>query len=165
MLLKNIEFPIFMIGNYKRLWSENHILYLQSHSDIIYKLDNKNLAGDTLAKRRMRIPKKERYNFIKTFFTISQLIKSGKKTFLDNKGRLAHYKKSKRVSLLYREILSSKPIEGKGFLIKVKNITTVFTISNAVYNDQKYIGLLNIGGGYLVYELGEERKPDTWRKI
>lgn len=165
MLLKNIEFPIFIIGSHKRIWRENNILYLESQSDIIYKLDNKNLPGDTLAKRRFRIDKKERYNFVATYFTIAQLIKSGKKLFLDNTGKLTHYRKDRRVNLIYREIISKKPIEGKGYLVKIKGISTAFTISSLVLQNYKYIGLLSINGGYLIYELCDERKPDTWRKI
>lgn len=165
MLLKNVEFPIFIIGSHKRLWSENNILYLESERDIIYKLDNKNLSGRTLAERRLKISKEQRYRFTKTCFTIAQLIKSGKKLFLDNTGRLVRYRKDRRVNLIYRPIISTKPIEGKGMLVRVKGISTIFTISNFVFNQSKYIGLLVINDGYLVYELSEERKPDTWRKI
>lgn len=165
MLLKNVEFPIFVIGSHKRLWSENNILYLESDRDIIYKLDNKNLSGRTLAERRLKINKEQRYKFTKTCFTIAQLIKSGKKLFLDNTGRLVKYRKDRRVNLIYRPIISAKPIEGKGMLVKVRGISTVFTISNFVFKQSKYIGLLVINDGYLVYELSDERKPDTWRKI
>ena len=165
MLLKNIEFPVFAIGGYSKLWSENNILYLKSESDIIYKLDNKNLPERTLGKRRLRIPKKERYKFVGTYFSIAQLIKSGKKLIIDNSGKLIKYNKDRRTSLIYRPIISTKLVEGEGVLIYAKGISTPFLVSAFLFKDQGYIGLLNINDGYLVYELSYERKPDTWRKI
>lgn len=165
MLLKNIKFPVFAVGHYAKLWSENNILYLESESGIIYKLDNKNLQGSTLGLRRLRIDKKERYRFIGTYFTIAQLIKSGKKLIIDNSGKLIKYIKNKRTPLIYRPITKRKLIEGKGILIYAKNIPNPFLVSAYIYKDQNYVGLLNINDGYLLYELSYERKPDTWRKI
>jgi len=165
MLLKGINFPIFAIGSHARLWYENSVLFLKSESGIIYKVDNKNLPYDTLAKRRRKIPKKERYNFIGTYFTFAQLVKSNKKLFVDSSGKLFKYKKDRRVSLIYKKIIGFKRIEGEGFLIFVKGITTPFLVSALVYNFEKYIGLLIIDGGYLIYEFTKEQKPNTWRKI
>ena len=165
MLLTNIKFPIFIIGTYKRIWKEDNILYIESTSDIIYKLDNSNLPYDTLGKRRLHIPKKERYRFTNTFFTIGQLIKSGKKLFIDNTGKLIKYRKDRRVNLIYREIKKTKFVEGKGVLCYIKNISVPILISNYIYNDEKFIGLLSIDDGYLLYELSDYRKPDTWRKV
>lgn len=165
MLSKNIKFPIFVIGTYAKLWSENNVLFLKSESGIIYKVDNKNLPYKKLSQRRFKIPKKERYNFIATFFNYAQLIKSGKKLFIDSEGKLFKYKKDRRVSLVYKEIIKRKNVEGKGFLLYVKGLTTPFTVSALIYNFEKYIGLLVIDDGYLIYEFSNEKKPNTWRKV
>ena len=165
MLLKNIKFPVYSIGGHSKIWSENNVLFLESESGIIYKMDNKNLPFDTLGKRRLRISKKERYRFTGTYFTIAQLVKSNKKLFIDNEGKLINYKKNRRVNLIYREIIKKKLVEGKGILLYVKGISVPFLVSNFIYNGEAYLGLLNISDGYLIYELSEERKPDSWRKI
>lgn len=165
MLLKDIKFPIFAIGSYSKFWSENNILYLQSDSDIIYKIDNKNLPFETIGKRRLFIKQKERYKFVGTYFTIAQMVRSNKKLFVDSNGKVIKYKKTQRVPLIYREIISRKSIEGKGYLIRVKGITAPFLLSASIYNCQKFIGLLNYNDDYLIYELSNEKKADTWRKI
>lgn len=165
MLLKNIKFPIYSIGGYAKIWSENNVLFLESDSGIIYKMDNKNLPFDTIGKRRLRIPKKERYKFTGAYFTIAQLIKSNKKLFIDNEGNIIKYKKNRRVPLIYRKIIKKKLVEGKGVLLYIKGISSHFLVSNFIYNGEAYIGLLNISDGYLIYELSKERKPDSWRKI
>ena len=165
MLSKDIKFPIFIIGSHSRLWTENNILFLKSESGIIYKVDNKNLPYEKLSQRRAKIQKKERYNFIATIFTYAQLIKSGKKLFIDSSGKLFKYRKDRRVSLIYKEIKRIKRIEGKGFLLYVKGVSSPFTVSSLIYNFERYIGLLLIDGGYLVYEFSEEEKKSTWRKI
>lgn len=165
MHLKDIEFPVFAIGSYEKLWEENLILYLKSGYDIIYTVDNKNLAGDTVSKRRLRIPKKERYTFRGTFFNIYQMINSGKKVFVDNNGRLFKYSKSTKVELLYREIKRVKRVENVGYLLYIDKIPTPITVPVLFYTRQKYAGLLNYKGSYILYELTDEKKADTWRKI
>lgn len=165
MLLRNIKFPVYSIGGHARLWLENNVLFLESDSGIIYKMDNKNLPFDTIGKRRLRISKKERYKFTGTYFTIAQLVKSNKKLFIDNEGNIINYKKNRRVPLIYRQIIKKKLVEGKGILLYAKGISSPFLVSSFVYRGETYLGLLNISDGYLIYELSEERKADSWRKI
>lgn len=165
MHLKDIEFPVFAIGSYEKLWEENLILYLKSGYDIIYKVDNKNLAGDTVGKRRLRIPKNERYNFRGTFFTIYQMINSGKKVFIDNRGKVFRYNKSTKVDLIYREIKKIKRVEDEGYLIYANKVPVPIKVPVILFERQKYIGLLNYKGSYILYELTDEQKADTWRKI
>jgi hemin uptake protein HemP len=165
MQLKNISFPLFAIGSYKRLWEENLILYLESHNDIIYIVDNKNFAEKTIGKRRLRIPKKDRYKFIGTVFNLDQLLQSKRKIFIDNKGVLFKYKKTKRAELIYREIKKVKRVEDEGILVYANKIPVPIEVPTMLYSKQKYIGLLNYNGGYILYELTDDKKEDTWRKI
>ena len=165
MLLKDIKFPVFSIGSHKKLWYENNNLYLLSESDIIYKVDNKNHPYDSLSKRRARIPRNQRYNFIGTYFTFAQLVKSNKKDFIDSTGRVFRYKKDRRVNLIYRKIIKAQAVENEGFVLYLKGISCPFVVSALVYNYEKYAGVLSINNGYLLYELSEDKKSDTWRKI
>lgn len=165
MFLRDINFPVYSIGSYDKFWCENNILYLQSESGILYKVDNQNLPFETIGKRRLRIDKKELYKFTGTYFTLAQMIKSGKKLFIDNFGKVIKYKKTRRVPLIYREIIKTKKVEGKGFLLYAKGIAAPFLVSNYIYSNQKYLVLLDINDSYLFYELVNDRKPDTWRKI
>ena len=53
--LFDIQFPIYSITRtYKRIWVEMNVTYIETESGI-YVLDNKNVEGDSLGKRRLRI--------------------------------------------------------------------------------------------------------------
>lgn len=161
--LKDIEFPIFAVSNNGKLYSENSILYYETPDGKIYTVDNKNLEG-SFAKRRLQIPKDKRYKFPKTIFNFQGLLKVNYKTFVDSNGKAFTYKKTKRLKLIYRKVREVQPIEGKGYLVYVVGISYGFLLSASVYHREKYLGLLSINNGYIVYEATDERKKDTWKK-
>ena len=165
MLLTDIKFPVFRIGSHKKIWEDGGILYILMDSDNILKIDNKNVVGDTIGKRRLKIPKKQRYKFAGTYLTLAQLVKDNKKLFVDNEGKLIKYKKQNVCKLTYHKILRAANHENVGYILTVRGILPKFKVSRAIYDGQEFIGLLRINKGYLLYELSEERKPDTWRKI
>lgn len=165
MHLTNIKFPIYAIGAYEKLWEENLILYLQANDDKIYIVDNKNLAGETLGERRFRISKEDRYKFVGTIFNIYQLINSKRKVFIDSVGKVFRYKRTKRADLLYRKIKKVKRIEDKGYLAYIEGISAPIIIPALFYTKQLYAGVLVYNGSYILYELTDEAKEDTWRKI
>lgn len=162
MNFRDINFPIYSVGSHKKLWCENNILYLLSDSDIIYKVDNKNLPYDTIGKRRLRIHKKELYKFTGTYFSLVAVIKSNKKLFIDNTGKLINYKKSKTAKLEYIKIKRVVPVDNKGLLIYMYNKTAPLLVSNLVYNKEKYVGILD---NTIVYDFSTYKKENTWRKI
>ena len=129
-------------------------------------LDNKNLTGDTLAARRLRI-KEDKYNLSDAIFTFSQLLKYYKPgaKYIDHLGYIFTYRKTKKANLIYREILHVDYIIGRGLLLTVEGVSMPIAIP-ASSNIEGYVGLLEYNGGYLLYDMPSKvKKKDTWRKI
>ncbi len=162
--LANIEFPLYTITmNYKNIWEEFNILYIETPSGI-YILDNKNLDGNTVGKRRLKINNSKKYMPRSTISTVAQLIKSNNSTFIDNTGIVFKYKKTKLVPLKYyaaKEVIKLNDyciviLKGIDYPIKT-NCRDAYGI--------EYVGLLHTNMGYILYEFSDERRKDTRRKI
>ncbi len=168
MKLQDINFPIFPLRAYNKLYYEDNILYIETYYNN-YIIDNKNLTGDTLAKRRLRLPAKNRYPLNLALFTIAQLVKSKTKVFLDNYGNLIEYKRTKMVKICYKKIIRYKESDKGEVAIWMSNIPYPIYVSK-YYMEQfrykdLYAGILNYGGGYILFELSQEKKKDIRRKI
>lgn len=161
-MIEGITFPVYQIGTYDRIWEETKILYLELMGEV-YKLDNKNIEGDTLGKRLLRVA--DKYKYKKIYFTIADLIKYSKNPLIDNKGKIFNYRKSQRVPLEYFEITNIKLVENEGYLLTVSKVNKKFLLSSSHYNFERYIGLLTIKNGLFIYELSHDKKCKTWRKI
>ena len=162
--LLDIEFPIFTITpTYKRIWEEFNITYIETESGT-YMLDNKNLDGDTLGERRLRMTTSLRYIPRKAYYNITQLIKSKNKTYIDNTGSVFTYRKTRTVPLKYYKVMDVVSME-EGCILSFKGINFKLRISCMDAYDIKYIGLLVTEMGYILYETSEIKKKDTYRKI
>jgi len=160
----DINFPIFVITpTYKRIWDEYNIKYIKTESGT-YILDNKNLEGKTLGERRLKIKTGLRYIPRKAYYSITQLIKSKTMTYIDNTGCVFTYKKTRMVPLKYFRVMDVVSME-EGCILSFKDINFKLRIGCNEAYDIKYIGLLIIDNGYILYETCEEKKPDTRRKI
>ena len=138
--LFDIHFPIYSITKtYRRIWSEMNVLYIETEYGI-YVLDNKNIQGDTVGKRRLRI-KNDIYALYKprkVLYDITHLIKSKDYIFMDTNGLVFKYKT--KINFSYKT-----------------NCRNAYAIH--------YIGLLNSKYGYIPYELSEFYKEPTRRMI
>lgn len=160
----DIEFPIFTITpTYKRIWDEFGVKYIETDSGT-YILDNKNMKGDNLGERRLRIKNGSRYIPRKVYHSITQLIKSNNKTYIDNTGSVFTYRKTRNVPLRYYKVMDVVHRE-EGCILLIKNINFKLRVSCKDAYDIKYIGLLNTDTGYILYDTSDEKKKDTTRKI
>jgi len=167
--LHNIEFPIYNITeNYIKIWEELNVVYILTNSGT-YILDNKNLGGETLGERRLHI-NNDLYIPRKTYYSVTQLIRSNKTLFLDNKGNIFRYKKEKFVDLKYYKIKKIKEIINKDKLISecvitLQGIEYPIKINCNEAFEAKYVGLLHTDFGIVLYEYSAEKKTNTRRKI
>lgn len=174
MKLHNINFPIYPIRKYNSIVEKDKIITIDSYHNT-WILDNKNLVGDTLARRRLRIPVKERYPLNAIIFTIEQLIKYKGSTnlFVDTYGKIIKYTKTKTAAVIYRKIVKyMEPPEGGDMAIFVEKIAYPLYISKyylkefgAIGSNDLYAGLIKYGSNYILFELSSVNKKDTWRKI
>ena len=164
LTLHNIQFPIFAItNNYRNLWTEDNILKIETDSGV-YVLDNKNIQGDTLGQRRLRINNSKLYIPRAVAHTIAQLIRSKHKIFIDNTGKLFEYTKVERVALEYYKVKKVKQQED-GCILFFEGLDNPIQVPTKIAYGINYVGFLITKLGYIPYEYNEEFKQDTWRKI
>lgn len=164
--LEDICFPVYSLSkNYEKIYTEFNILYIQTASGT-YVLDNKNMNGNTLGERRAKIENTKLYKPKKTCYSVAQLLKCKSNIFIDNIGTVFKYKKTKYVPLKYHKILSIHYREKFGdYFLLVKDIFFPIVVNYREANTYSYAGILHTPTGYILYELSEDKKPDTKRKI
>lgn len=160
----DIQFPIFPVAlNFERIWTEDNITKIETASGV-YVLDNKNIQGDTLGKRRLRINNSKLYIPRGVVHSIGQLIRSKYKTYIDNTGEVFKYIKHTTVPLKYHKV--DRIIETEhGCVLHFKDIHNPIILSCRNAHGIEYVGLLHTNIGYILYEYSETIKANTWRKI
>jgi hypothetical protein len=162
--LADITFPLYGITpKYKRIWDEFNVKYIETQSGT-YVLDNKNLDGDTVGQRRLKINAFDKYMPRAVILTVAQLIHSKYKTFMDSTGSVFKYVKNKVVPLRYYKVLEINRIE-EGCVVLLKGIDYPVKINCRDAYSINCIGLLHTELGLILYEISEKQRPDTWRKI
>lgn len=163
--LFDIEFPIYSITpNYKRIWNELNVLYIETDSGQ-YVLDNKNLNGDTLGQRRLKNKTSKLYIPRKTYYTVSQMLNSKNKIFIDSTGRVFNYKKSITVPLKFHKVIKRIRVESGEYVLHLKGIEYPIKVNARKAFEINYVGILYTSYGYILYSYESEYKKDTRRKI
>lgn len=163
-ILDSIEFPIYGITNdYRRIWEDMNVLYIETDSGV-YTLDNKNVPGDTLGKRRLRINAGKKYIPKKVVYSISQMLHSAHNIFIDNTGSVFRYKKTMAVPLRYHVVDKIVKME-EGCVLLLKGIDYPIQMNCREAHSIKSVGLLHSSIGYILYEYSESVKNNSWRKI
>ena len=164
--LFDINFPIYSITKtYEKIWEDMNVTYVRTSTGT-YVLDNKNVEGDTLGKRRLRIKNDiyKLYRSRKVCYNISQLIKSKEQYFIDTNGIAFKYKKTEIVHLIYHKVEVIESKDGECILDIPKLNYSHKTNCRQAYGIQ-YIGLLHTKYGYIPYDFCEYPKANTVRKI
>jgi hypothetical protein len=170
--LNEIQFPVYLIGKEKPQEHDGVLFFHRSDregNDTILIVDDKNWHDETLAQRRLKIMMLREdalFKITQSIFFISDLIKlsSPSTWFIDNLGKLFIYKKSKSVELIFKKIESTIRINTGGAIIIAEGIETRFKCLYAP-NNEKFVGLLKIGRGYILYGIYDEKPNDTRRMI
>ena len=163
--LFNIDFPVFGITNkYKKIWEEHNVLYIETETGI-YVLDNKNMDGNTLGERRLKINTSKLYRPKKIYYTLAQMIHSKYTIYIDKFGKLFNYKKSKFVPLEYYKVDSITNANDGECVLNINRINYSYKINCRKAYSINYIGLLKTEFGLIPYEFSDIWKPATKRKI
>lgn len=175
MDLSKISFPIYKLGKEAPIEEEGVSFYLKIYeTDTVRKflplvIDDKNMKGSTLARRRLLLKSKEikLYTLSKAIFFIADLIKLtvGTSYYIDSTGKIFEYKKTTTVPLIFKKIKKVIPIKTGGATIEIEGISTRYKTLFLPRLECKYAGLLKVGMGYILYGLYENKLPDTKRKI
>lgn len=160
----DIQFPIFAVAkNYKNIWTEDNITKIETNSGV-YVLDNKNIQGDTLGQRRLRIKNSKLFIPRAVVHNIGQLIRSDYKTFIDNNGEVFKYIKHTTVPLKYYKVKKVVKTDN-GCVLHFIGVDNPILAPCARAYGTEYVGFLITSMGYILYEYSENAKGDTWRKI
>ena len=162
--LFDIKFPIYSITtSYKKIWKDMNVLYIETPYGT-YVLDNKNLPGDTVGKRRLQIKNSDIYRPRRVYYNIEQLLHSKDKIYLDSLGRCFKYQKTEMVPLKYHKIRNIKRLE-TGECVLELDIYFPQKVNCRLAHSIEYVGVLHTNYGHILYSFEEEYKKDTRRKI
>ena len=130
--INKIAFPVFVLGSDN--WDvQDGLVYLDG-----LILDDRNIKANTLGKRRLLTPYKNIYQLKRGIINHTGILKQNKNSFIDNKGTLFTYEKTKFVTLKYLKIVE----------------------------DMLYAGVLHLHEQpWLLYEYAATKLKDTKRKI
>tara|TARA_Y100000361_G_scaffold75259_1_gene66576 strand:- start:1840 stop:2310 length:471 start_codon:yes stop_codon:yes gene_type:complete len=155
----NFEFPLYVVHT-DEVMEADGILWIEDQV-----LDDKNMSGETLGKRRLQTPMKSLYPLRYMINDEIELIKHQGKFFIDSKGEFIIYEKTEKVQLKYHKILKVERLRGRS-IIKVKDIPFPFDVLRPTSSEEKWAGVLYRKGiPWKLYETVKERKNNTWRKI
>ena len=155
----NFEFPLYVVHT-DEVMEADGILWIEDQV-----LDDKNMSGETLGKRRLQTPMKSLYPLRYMINDEIELIKHQGKFFIDSKGEFIIYEKTEKVQLRYHKILKVERLRGRS-IMKVKDIPFPFDVLRPTSSEEKWAGgLYRKGIPWKLYETVKERKNNTWRKI
>lgn len=176
MNLDSIKFPLYYLGNRKPEVKEGVIFYFYGveHYDgeesyQIQIVDDKNIGGNSLAVRRLKLQEQKTplFKLTKAIFFLGDLVKltSGVTWYIDSEGQLFEYKKTRRVPLVFKPISCVLPNKTGGAIVEVAQVNSRFKTLLAPTGLEKWAGLLQVGHSYILYGLYENKLEDTYRMI
>lgn len=157
--LGKVAFPAYKLPN-DNWHSQDGLLFIDN-----ILLDDKNMSGDTLGKRRLQTYFKELWPLKRAVDNITAIIKQPGGAYIDSKGKCFIYEKTKFGRVKYHKI---KDIEHKGNLcvLRLIGITFAFTIPRPPKPGYNWVGVLYVDGHpWVLYEYAEEKLPEMRRKI
>jgi hypothetical protein len=128
-------------------------------------LDDKNMDSSSLGHRRLMTPYKSLFPLKQAAHNLISLVKSGKKVFIDSKGLLFIYEKTKIVKLRYKKIHKIVKKE-KASLLFIRQSKIPFIIPRPPTDEMSHVGILYLDNDpWLLYEYAASQLTDTRRKI
>lgn len=157
--IEDINFPVFNLpnGNWQLL---DGLLFLDG-----LVLDDKNMPGDSLGKRRLQTPHENIFTLKKSLNSHIGLIKSRDKHFIDSTGAPFIYEKTKMCPIKYHSI---RGVERKGVasLLYLNGVKKKFIIPRPPPPDCGWAGVIYIYNmPWMLYDYSSERLKDSRKKV
>ena len=160
MRLSDLEFPVFVLPKDTEIDTQDGIVFADRQM-----LDDLNPKGSTIGIRRLRSSYPTKFNLNKAVHDIPSFLKVGAKKFVDSKGTVFNYEKTRMVDLKYLHINKVQWNESHSVLW-VEDVNFPFNILRPPSPEMRWAGLLyDKGLPWILYEYSEFRKKDTKRKI
>jgi len=156
--LVDTEFPVFILSA-EVIKEVDGIVFADGLC-----LDDKNAKGDTLGIRRLHSSYPNMYELTKAIHDIPSLMKISSKKFIDSKGHIFNYEKTRFVPLVYHKIIKIVRKE-IATIVWLEDINSPFTIPRPPDPQMKWAGVLYNRTPWLIYEFSEAKKKTTKRKV
>jgi hypothetical protein len=154
-----ITFPAYRLPS-DNWHSQDGLLFID---DIL--VDDKNMSGDTLGKRRLQTYFKDLLSIRKAVDSNTALVKQASGPFIDSAGRCFIYEKTKYGKVKYFKI-DSIDYNGNLCVLRVKGIKFAFTIPRPPKPGFNWVGILHVDDlPWILYEYADERRKDMRRKV
>jgi hypothetical protein len=156
-----IHWPVWKIRQH---YSINGGLVTDSSGKRILDLLDKTLPFPI---RRLKLTEQKEYSVYplrKPIWSLKDLLVEKILCFIDYEGNIYHHKKTTYYPLIYKKILERK-YSTNTTIFKLKDINPIFEIRGLLNAEATYAGILEIGRGYLLYEVTNTKLKDTKRKI
>tara|TARA_R110000796_G_scaffold244493_1_gene367581 strand:- start:1894 stop:2388 length:495 start_codon:yes stop_codon:yes gene_type:complete len=157
--LDKIAYPAYPLPNSN--WSVyDGLVFLDTEL-----LDDRNMVGATLGIRRAQTSYPSLFRLNKGVMSANGIIKQSTKCFIDSKGSLFIYEKTKMLTLKYIKIdrVVQKEVAS---LIYVKGHRRPFTVPRPPEPGMVWAGILHLHKlPWMLYEYSEEKLKDTKRKV
>lgn len=157
--IDKIQFPVYVLpsSNWELV---DGLLYVDQ-----LLVDDKNMPGDTIGKRRLQTPFKNLQPLKRAADNFTAIIKCGHKCFIDSKGVPFIYDKTETCALKYHKI---RKIDRKdtASVLWLKDFNFPFVVPRPPPTDYTWAGVLHLKGlPWMLYEYSVTRQADTRRKI
>jgi len=176
MLLKDLVWPVYRLGEKKPFIEDNVVFYRSEYADIdsattkvnLRIVDDYNMPKATLGLRRLAISNgSSLFPIGSAVYFLIDLIKLAKSTtwFIDSSGKVFQHKKSKRAKLTTYKISKVLPGAGIGCVLEVQGLVFRFKSMKTPESWEQYAGILHLDGGHLLYGYYEYPIKETWRLV
>ena len=175
--MTEISWPVFQLTN-KIPQTESGVTFYVTESynrdtatytERIKVIDDKNLPGDTLSRRRLQLQQTtdQIYKIKRAIYFVGDFIKlaTPKMWFIDSSGTVFQYKKTTRAKLRFYKVKAVFPVNGIGAVIEVEGLPQRFKVLYRPVSTNKWAGILEFSGIKFLYGLYDMSYPDTWRLV
>jgi len=160
-----LNFPLYVVRQYIEIVEEYpYKLIYTERSRYVLDVD---IPDTTYAERRMRLlndPDKpyKLYPINRRIDMVGQLLTSGATRFIDSTGKITIWKPKKFYPVVCLPIQTSWATSTGSSIIILKGLNTKFKVRNGNY---KYAQVIQIGRLNLLFDLCDELRPTTRKKI
>ena len=155
----DLEYPLYVIHS-DNVDLVDGILWLDDQV-----LDDRNMVGNSLGRRRLQSPMNSLYNLKYQIEDIRGLMKHRQKTFIDTNGNIFNYEKTDTVQIKYHKIKKREKKE-VATVLWLKGCPFPFSEKRPPADEITWAGVMYKNGiPWHIYDFAEEEKKATWRKI
>ena len=135
-----------------------------------YKIvDDINLTGETLAKRRLQLMVQEvpLAKLSNAVYFLGDFIKLAdpKLWFIDSNGKVFNYKRSTKARLKFYRISQLIPIKTGGVIVEVEGLSQRFKALYPPTEDKLFVGILHFGLALILYGFYDQKHDESWRLV